>query len=80
MESKYKDVDTKFKQIFGDGGNFLFQCLVCGKQINLKYNMRIHVSNMHLKATNNVCQYCFKVFKNNLSCSRHMKRGKCSLN
>lgn len=72
-------MESKFQENFDDEGNSVFECLVCGKQVNLKRNMRQHVKNMHLQATDNVCEYCHKVFKNDLSCSRHKKGGKCQI-
>jgi len=73
------DVESKFQENFDEEVNSVFECLVCGKQVNLKRNMRQHVKNMHLQATDNVCEYCHKVFKNDLSCSRHKKGGKCQI-
>ena len=72
-------MESKFQENFDGEGNSVFECLVCGKQVNLKRNMRQHVKNMHLQATDNVCEYCHKVFKNDLSCSRHKKGGKCQI-
>merc|ERR1712203_1032913 len=37
------DVESKFQENFDDEGNSVFECLVCGKQVNLKRNMRQHV-------------------------------------
>ena len=72
-------MEAKYEEVFDDDGKSRFKCLVCGKQVNLKNNMRQHVRNMHAKQTNNVCQYCQKEFKNNLSCQRHIKNNRCPI-
>jgi len=78
-EQNILEVEAKYEEVFDDNGKSRFKCLVCGKQVNLKNNMRQHVRNMHAKQTNNVCQYCQKEFKNNLSCQRHIKNNRCPI-
>ena len=74
-----KEVESKYQEVVDDTGKSVYKCLDCGKQVNLKNNMRQHVRNLHAKPTNNVCQYCRKEFKNNLSCQRHIKNNRCPI-
>ena len=60
------------------GGNSLnYKCTLCGKISKSKWNMQRHMVLLHTKPTNDVCQYCSKVFKHKYYLDEHIRTREC---
>ncbi len=54
-----------------------FKCTLCGKVSQQKCNMQRHMILCHTTPTNEVCQYCSKVFKHKYYLDEHIRSRKC---
>ena len=54
-----------------------FKCTLCGKISKSKWNMQRHMVLVHTKPTNDVCQYCSRVFKHKYYLDEHIRTREC---
>ena len=63
--------------VIDEQGNPVVKCLLCGKCGNRRNNMRQHMRLNHAKPTNDICNYCHKVFKHKYYLHRHIRSREC---
>ena len=54
-----------------------FKCTLCGKISRSKWNMQRHMTLIHTKPTNDVCQYCSRIFKHKYYLDEHIRTREC---
>ena len=80
-----KDLDVmqflvEFRRVGVEVGDFnkpSFKCTLCGNISPSKWNMQRHMVLVHTKPTNDVCQYCTKVFKHKYYLDEHIRSREC---
>ena len=55
----------------------IYKCTLCGKMSGKKANMQRHMTLVHTKPTQEVCQYCSKEFKHKYYLDRHVRAREC---
>ena len=50
----------------------MHQCLYCGKELASKYNLKVHIRDIHEQVGGVQCQHCHKIYKNQEALRKHV--------
>ena len=71
------DVMQFYVCLLDPDGKPLFKCTLCNLLTKSKWNMKRHMMIKHTEATNEPCQYCNRLFKNQYYLNNHISSREC---
>ena len=79
LQFNFADMDVMQFMVALDGPDSrpIFKCTLCNNLSRFKWSMERHMVLKHTEPTNDVCQYCSKVFKHKYYLDLHIRAREC---